>query len=63
MNPLDIEIYLTVTETAQRLSMSKEEVRELVRIGVIIPYKANPNDTRYLIPESEVMKLLHNKVH
>jgi len=63
MNPSDIEIYLTVTEAAQHINMSKEEVKDLVRIGVIVPYKAHPNDIRYLIPLSEIKAYQKRTVH
>lgn len=63
MNPLHIERYLTVSEAAEKLNMTKEEVKELVNQGFIKPHKAHPDDVRYLIPMSEVKKLLNREYH
>jgi|GEM_PF-5076959 len=63
VNPFRFDIYLTVKEAAEALGMSKEEVKELVKQKQITPYRVKPDDTKYLIPSSEIQKFLNKPVH
>jgi len=58
-----IEIYLTVTEAANTLGITKEEVKQLVEQGVLQPYRAQADDSKYLIPSSEIERYLNKQVH
>ncbi|MEH7249149.1 helix-turn-helix domain-containing protein [Neobacillus niacini] len=48
--------YLSVTQAAEFLGCTKEDVKKLVEDGKLTPYKAYPNDTRYVLSMVEVNK-------
>lgn len=54
--------YLTVSQAAEYLNCTKEEVKELVDKQKLRAYKALPNDVRYLVSMREVNKL-SNQYH
>lgn len=45
------------------LGVTKEVVKALVSEGLLGIYKAHPNDTRYLIPLSEIKTYQKRTVH
>ena len=49
--------YLTVTQVAEYLGLTKTEVKQLIEDGKLRPVKAYPNDTRYVLSMREVNKL------
>ncbi|MDD4334791.1 MAG: helix-turn-helix domain-containing protein [Desulfotomaculaceae bacterium] len=57
------DIYVTITQASDYLGLSKNEVKDLVKKGILKAYKAMPNDVRFLLSMREVNKLKVNQNH